>query len=172
MPGSLPFRRLFDLFRRLLDRLPRRTTAGIIAGLAALSTVVATIGFGAASARDDDLIGQPVSDEQLAVIVAAAESCPMLNPARVAGQLMAESGLDADADTTTSGGQGIAGLDAQDWQDWAPWPAGCPIRRSPTSARPAATRRTTASCRSSAGPATSRPTRTASRRRSPPSASS
>jgi len=123
MPGSLPFRRLLDLFRRLLDRLPRRTTAGFIAGLAALSTVVATIGFGAASARDDDLIGQPVSDEQLAVIVAAAESCPMLNPARVAGQLMAESGLDAGADTTTSGGQGIAGLDSQDWQDWAPWPA-------------------------------------------------
>ncbi|MFY1697245.1 ricin-type beta-trefoil lectin domain protein [Solwaraspora sp. WMMA2101] len=109
--------------RRRLGRLPRRTTAGVLAGVAALSTIVATIGFGAASARDDDLIGEPVSAEQFAAIAAAAQSCPMLTPARVAGQLMAESGLDAAAAVTTSGGQGIAGLDERDWQEWAPWPA-------------------------------------------------
>lgn len=112
----------FRSIRRRLGGLPRRVAAGLVVGVA-LSTAAATIALGAAAARDDDLTGEPVSTEQLAVLVTAAQSCPMLTPARLAGQLMAESGLDATADVTASGGQGIAGLDEQDWQKWAPWPA-------------------------------------------------
>ncbi|WP_326550896.1 ricin-type beta-trefoil lectin domain protein [Micromonospora sp. NBC_01813] len=107
--------------QRLLDQLPRRTTAGVIAGLALLSTMAATIGFGVAAARDDDLTGNPVPAEQLAIILTAAESCPMLTPARIAGQLMAESGLDPGALSTSSGGQGIAGMSDESWRAWAPW---------------------------------------------------
>ncbi|MEV4845973.1 ricin-type beta-trefoil lectin domain protein [Micromonospora matsumotoense] len=108
--------------RSRLGSIPRRTAAGLVAGLAVLSTVVAAIGWGAASARDDDLTGRPVSQEHLTTIQAAARSCPTLTPARLAGQLMAESGLDGRASRTASGGQGIAGLDAAAWKSWAPWP--------------------------------------------------
>ncbi|MFV2022145.1 ricin-type beta-trefoil lectin domain protein [Micromonospora sp. LOL_023] len=104
-----------------MNQLPRRTTAGVIAGFALLSTVAATIGFGVASARDDDLTGNPVPAEQLAIILTAAESCPMLTPARIAGQLMAESGLDPGALSTASGGQGVAGLSDEGWLAWTPW---------------------------------------------------
>ncbi|WP_428964155.1 ricin-type beta-trefoil lectin domain protein [Micromonospora fluostatini] len=84
--------------------------------------VVAAVGWGVASARDDDLTGRPVSDEHLTTIQAAARSCPALTPARLAGQLMAESGLDPRATRTASGGQGIAGLTDEAWKKWAPWP--------------------------------------------------
>ncbi|WP_431884616.1 ricin-type beta-trefoil lectin domain protein [Micromonospora wenchangensis] len=105
-----------------LGSIPRRTAAFVVAGLAVLSMVVAAVGWGAAEARDDDLTGRPVSKEHLTTIQSAARSCPTLTPARLAGQLMAESGLDGRADRTASGGQGIAGLDAAAWKAWAPWP--------------------------------------------------
>ncbi|MEU4569454.1 ricin-type beta-trefoil lectin domain protein [Micromonospora sp. NPDC023956] len=108
--------------RSPLGRIPRRLAAGLVAGLAVLSAVVAAVGWGVASAEDDDLVGRPVSDELAATVVAAARSCPVLSPARLAGQLMAESGLDSRARDTASGGRGIAGLDDQDWKKWAPWP--------------------------------------------------
>ncbi|WP_416903611.1 ricin-type beta-trefoil lectin domain protein [Micromonospora echinospora] len=108
--------------RSRLARLPHRLTAGIAACLAVLCAVVAAVGWGVASARDDDLTGRTVSDELTATIVAAARSCPMLTPARLAGQLMAESGLDAQDRQTASGGRGIAGLDDEEWRKWAPWP--------------------------------------------------
>ena len=68
------------------------------------------------------MTGRAVTNEQLTAIVAAARSCPMLTPARIAGQLMAESGLDNRAQKTASGGRGIAGLDDDDWKAWKPWP--------------------------------------------------
>ncbi|MDG4763220.1 ricin-type beta-trefoil lectin domain protein [Solwaraspora sp. WMMD406] len=108
--------------QRRFGALRRRTAAAIFAGMAVLCLVVATIGWGIAAARDDDLTGRPVADDQLSTIMYASRACPMLTPARLAGQLMAESGLDPSATRTTSGGQGIAGLDDKDWRDWAPWP--------------------------------------------------
>ncbi|MEU7614795.1 ricin-type beta-trefoil lectin domain protein [Micromonospora rifamycinica] len=108
--------------RSRLGSIPRRTAAAVLAGLAVSSMVVAAVGWGAASARDDDLTGRTVSEEHLTTITAAARSCPTLTPARLAGQLMAESGLDGRAKRTASGGQGIAGLDAAAWKSWAPWP--------------------------------------------------
>lgn len=105
--------------------------AAVLAGLAVLSAVVATINWGVASARDDTVIGETVTEKQMTAIVAAARSCPVLTPARIAGQLMAESGLDNRARQTASGGRGIAGLDADDWKTWKPWPD---ARRSDISA--------------------------------------
>ncbi|MFG2062426.1 ricin-type beta-trefoil lectin domain protein [Micromonospora sp. NPDC048871] len=113
-----------DLVRKKisLGRTPRKVLAALLAALAVLSAVIATINWGVASARDDTVIGAKVTDKQLTAIVAAARSCPMLTPARLAGQLMAESGLDNRARKTASGGRGIAGLDDEDWKAWKPWP--------------------------------------------------
>ncbi|MFJ6197321.1 ricin-type beta-trefoil lectin domain protein [Micromonospora sp. NPDC092111] len=108
--------------RSRLSPISRRTAAGGLAGLAVLSMVVAAAGWGVATARDDDLTGRTVSAGQLTAIRAAARSCPTLTPARLAGQLMAESGLDGRTDRATSGGRGIAGLDDKAWKAWAPWP--------------------------------------------------
>ncbi|MEU1590647.1 ricin-type beta-trefoil lectin domain protein [Micromonospora sp. NPDC005710] len=107
--------------RPWFSRAPRRVVAAAAAGLAVVFAAIAAIGWGVASARDQ-LIGGAVSDEHLAAIVAAARSCPMLTPARLAGQLMAESELATRATDTASGGTGIAGLDNQDWKLWKPWP--------------------------------------------------
>ena len=54
------------------------------------------------------------------VITSAASTCPELTAPRLAGQLMANSRFDAEA--TTRGGQGIAGLTEQAWKQWKPWP--------------------------------------------------
>ena len=95
--------------------------AFVLAALAILSAVVA-VGFSAASARSDVVVGDPVAERQMTVLITAASSCPVLTPARIAGQLMAESGLNHRASKTASGGQGIAGLEDDDWKVWKPWP--------------------------------------------------
>ncbi|GAB7042497.1 MULTISPECIES: ricin-type beta-trefoil lectin domain protein [Catenuloplanes] len=101
----------------------RRGVAGmIVAGVAIIVASAATIGFGIANAANDELTGRSVTDEQFSAIASAARSCPMLTPARMAGQLMAESGLNASETNTASGGRGLAGLDDEDWKNWAPWP--------------------------------------------------
>lgn len=109
------------IIRPWFSRTPRRLVAAAAAGLAVVFAAVAAISWGVASARDQ-LIGAAVSDDQMPVIVAAARSCPMLTPARLAGQLMAESELAPRATDTASGGTGIAGLDNEDWKLWKPWP--------------------------------------------------
>ncbi|MEH1028392.1 ricin-type beta-trefoil lectin domain protein [Micromonospora profundi] len=116
---------------RRLGPISRRAAAGVVAGLAVLSAVVATVSWGVASAQDDDFVGRAVTDEQLTTIRSAARSCPALTPARLAGQLMAESGLDGRARKTASGGRGIAGLDDAAWEAWVPWPG---ARRSDSAA--------------------------------------
>ncbi|MEU8313308.1 ricin-type beta-trefoil lectin domain protein [Micromonospora sp. NPDC048169] len=103
-------------------RIPRGVVAAGAAGLAALSLVVAALGWNVATARDDAPAGRTVTAEQLTAIRAASRSCPVLTPARLAGQLMAESGLDGRAERTASGGRGLAGLDDERWRAWAPWP--------------------------------------------------
>jgi hypothetical protein len=120
-----------ELTGRVLDRFGRRTAAGLIAGLAVLSAVAAGVGWGVAQADDDKLTGSKVPARYLPAIESAARSCPMLTPARVAGHLMAESGLATSAARTKSGGRGIAGLDDGDWKKWTPWPSAA---RSNTSA--------------------------------------
>lgn len=103
----------------------------MIAGVAVVLAAVSAIGWGVASAREDTLTGRAVSRELMAAIEAASHSCPMLTPARIAGTLMAESGLNNRATKTASGGRGIAGLDSEEWEKWKPWPD---ARRSDISA--------------------------------------
>ncbi|GIJ46780.1 hypothetical protein Val02_36660 [Virgisporangium aliadipatigenens] len=100
----------------------RKVAAGLVAGAVLCAVAATTIGLNVANAENDDLTGASVSDELLATITSAARSCLMLTPARVAGQLMAESGLDNSARSTASGGEGIAGMDNADWKQWSPWP--------------------------------------------------
>lgn len=98
-----------------------RRGRGLVAGLVAAS-VAAAVGVGMiAYAGQDELVGQPLSDEQMSAVLAAGHACPMLSSARIAGQLMAESNLDAAATRTVSGGSGLAGLDDRQWQRWEPW---------------------------------------------------
>ncbi|MBQ1027867.1 ricin-type beta-trefoil lectin domain protein [Micromonospora sp. C95] len=108
--------------RFTFGRTPRRALAAVLAALAVLAAVLATINWSVASARDDTVVGEPVTEKQMTAIVTAAHSCPMLDPARIAGQLMAESGLNNRERQTASGGRGIAGLDDEDWTRWKPWP--------------------------------------------------
>ncbi|MEU4339253.1 hypothetical protein AB0F59_32170 [Micromonospora lupini] len=61
----------------------------------------------------------------MAAVAAAAHSCPTLTPARLAGQLMAASGFDANA-RSDNGGTGLAGLTDAEWKQWKP---GAAVRR-------------------------------------------
>ncbi|GIJ25005.1 hypothetical protein Vqi01_01670 [Micromonospora qiuiae] len=114
-----------------LGRTPRRVFAAVLATLAVLSAVIATVNWGVAQARNDTVVGEKVTQNQMTAITAAARSCPALTPARIAGQLMAESGLNNRTRKTASGGRGIAGLNDEDWKKWQPWPD---ARRSDISA--------------------------------------
>src|SRR5262249_33417916 len=114
--------RISDLFKLRFGGLRRRVAATVVAMAALVAAVTATITWGIATAGTDALTERSVTDEQMTAIVSAARSCPMLTPARLAGQLMAESGLDNDATHTESGGHGVAGLDDDDWKKWSPWP--------------------------------------------------
>ncbi|MFG1605331.1 ricin-type beta-trefoil lectin domain protein [Actinoplanes sp. NPDC049265] len=101
--------------------LNRRVLLPLIAAVAALSVAVTAAGYGVASADDDHLVGKALSDQQVEALTEAATSCPALTPARLAGQLMVESGLDESAQQTASGGRGLAGLSDTVWQKWTPW---------------------------------------------------
>jgi hypothetical protein len=91
-------------------------------GLAALITLAASARPDAASAVPA-LPGTEVSDADLEVLVEAAESCPALTPARLAGQVMAASQFSGNAvhAVSAAGGRGAAGLTPQNWRKWAPW---------------------------------------------------
>ncbi|MEV4629514.1 hypothetical protein AB0J90_24945 [Micromonospora sp. NPDC049523] len=94
------------------------------AGLAAVVAVVLVVGlgWGFAYAGKDAATGRALSGEQLTAVYRAGHACPTLTSARLAGQLMAESGLDPASARTASGGRGIAGLTDEQWRQWAPWP--------------------------------------------------
>lgn len=94
---------------------------GWVVGLVAAG-VAAAVGIGVtAYARQDEMVGRSLSDDQMSAVLSAGHACPMVSSARIAGQLMAESGVDANAARTVSGGSGLAGLDDQQWGRWAPW---------------------------------------------------
>ncbi|HWS36346.1 MAG TPA: RICIN domain-containing protein [Actinoplanes sp.] len=88
--------------------------------LAASGVVVVLLGgvalsMGPAIANAEKITGEPVPEELLPTVVSAALSCPALTPARLAGQLMAESGF-----TTAGDGSKIAGISDSDWKSWKP----------------------------------------------------
>ncbi|MEO3742077.1 hypothetical protein [Plantactinospora sp. B5E13] len=120
LSGDL-FRRLArlsgDLFRRL-DPVRRAMAALLLLVLVGVAGVVASAGFGSATAEATQRVGRPVPAGEARVIAAAGLSCPALTPARLAGQLMAASGFDAAATTAT--GRGVAGLSDAAWERWKP----------------------------------------------------
>jgi hypothetical protein len=86
--------------------------------------VVATVGvlllaaIGSVVLTAEGTVGSnavPLSAERRAALTAAADSCPALTTARLAGQIMATTGFEA----TTEGG--IGGLTAAEWEIWKPW---------------------------------------------------
>ena len=105
--------------RRRFLPLRRGIAAGLLLGLAATAGVVAASGFGTATAGSTVPPGRPVPASQVQTIAAAALSCPMLTPTRLAGQLMAASGFDPAA-RVEGGGEGIAGLTPAVWDVWKP----------------------------------------------------
>ncbi|MET7397148.1 ricin-type beta-trefoil lectin domain protein [Dactylosporangium sp. NPDC005572] len=70
---------------------------------------------------DPALPGVPVPASHVKAINQAALSCPTLTGPRVAAQVMAASGFNANA-SATNGGSDIAGLTDEQWQRWIPWP--------------------------------------------------
>ncbi|MEV4826521.1 ricin-type beta-trefoil lectin domain protein [Micromonospora sp. NPDC049274] len=136
--GSSPARRPRDGATRASHRAEKQAPARapgrlwgaparrvVIAGAALTATallgVAAFAGFGAATAEDSTLPGRPVPGEYEPLIAAASLSCPALTPARLSGQLMAESHFDPSA-RTSSGGSGLGGLSDDLWQKWKPSP--------------------------------------------------
>jgi hypothetical protein len=102
-------------------RWPRVAVAGVAVTIGLMSAVIATGSDRFASADPDPKVGIAVPPEQFPIVVAAARSCPTLSPARLAGQLMANSAMNPQA-RQQSGRQGIAGLEQTVWTKWAPWP--------------------------------------------------
>ena len=99
------------------------TTAALAVVTAAAVIAVAGIASGAGTSGDPVSnpapAGIPVPAEYLSAVRSAALSCPMLSPARLAGQLMANSQFDAEH-TTSAGGVGLAGLTDAAWDAWKP----------------------------------------------------
>ncbi|GIJ47645.1 hypothetical protein Val02_45310 [Virgisporangium aliadipatigenens] len=91
----------------------------ITAALGAAVIATDTVKF--ANADPEPKIGIAVPPEQFPVVVAAARSCTTLSPARLAGQLMANSAMNPEA-RHQSGREGIAGLENTVWTQWQPWP--------------------------------------------------
>jgi Ricin-type beta-trefoil lectin domain len=117
-----------SLFRTITgrgDRRPGRVTTIALCGLVAASVGATTLVGVDIILADNAVAGRPVDARTAQTITLAALSCPSLNGPRLAGQLMANSGLDPTA-TTADGGSGIAGLSPAVFNKWAPWPNATP----------------------------------------------
>jgi hypothetical protein len=108
------------MFRRLLAG--RRVVAGSALAAAALITLATSAAHNSASAAEP-LEGSQVSSADLTALETAAQSCPTLTPARLAGQVMAASQFSSQpvAAMKEVGGQGPAALTTQVWDKWVPW---------------------------------------------------
>lgn len=116
------------MFRRLMAG--RRVVAGSALAAAALITLATSAAHNSASAADP-LEGSKVSSDDLRTLDTAAQSCPTLTPARLAGQVMAASQFSSQpvAAMKEVGGQGPAALTTQVWDKWAPWQGAQPTDR-------------------------------------------
>ncbi|MFG1901145.1 RICIN domain-containing protein [Micromonospora carbonacea] len=95
---------------------------GIALGLVAMVTLTASVAPRPADAGEP-LPGTRVSDADVRLLTEAAGACPVLTPARLAGQVMAASRFAATPVEAVQavGAQGTAGLVPSVWQKWAPW---------------------------------------------------
>jgi hypothetical protein len=100
--------------------MPRGRAFYAVVGVLALAAAAGIVAVTTVSSADTPpLAGAAVPAQYRPVLTDAAASCPALTPARLAGQIMAESGFSASA-TTDRGGSGIAGLTDAEWKTWQP----------------------------------------------------
>jgi ricin-type beta-trefoil lectin protein len=99
-----PWRRLMSSTRRRVE------VVALVMTIVACGAVVFEM---AATADNETLQGEPVPDGDVSAIVEAALSCPALNPAKVAAQIMAASGFKGSGDA-------LAGLDDASFEKWRP----------------------------------------------------
>ena len=115
--------RMFSGMRpKAFSRMRPRSKAALVLGAMLLTVgqialLSASIN-GATALAEDELTGVPVPTADTGAISAAAESCPALTGARLAGQLMMASGFESE----TQDGNGVAGLIKPVWQRRAPYP--------------------------------------------------
>jgi hypothetical protein len=95
--------------------------AGALAALVLVCLAPVVVGLTSADADARPRVGVAVPADALRGITSAAAACPTLTRPRLAGQLMANSGLNPKA-TRAGGRSGIAGLTEADWRQWSPWP--------------------------------------------------
>lgn len=96
---------------RSLGRPERLRVVVAAAGVVVLTGVVTVVAT--AGAEPGDVAA--LDDARVEALTAAADSCPALTPARLAGQVMATTGFQG----TPEGG--VAGLSAAEWDVWKPW---------------------------------------------------
>jgi Ricin-type beta-trefoil lectin domain-like len=107
------------------------------AALGAALAVVALIAAGGvlfvrnSAGAAEPLKGSRVSDADLRILATVARSCPMLTPARLAGQIQVASNFgDRPVPAMSAGGAaGVAALTPEVWKRWAPWPGATPADR-------------------------------------------
>ncbi len=97
-----------------------RRVVGVVAVLALIGAGAVTGSIAGTATAGPVREGVPIPAAQVPMIAQAALSCPSLTASRLAGQLMAESGFDAAAQSA-DGGSGIAGLTDETWEKWKPW---------------------------------------------------
>jgi Carbohydrate binding module (family 6) len=90
--------------------------AATVLGLVGLTGVAANLRSGAGATPT----AVAVPADTLAMINAATPACPALTPARMAGQIMANSGFDPVGQR--GDGRGVAGLTDDEWTRWMPSP--------------------------------------------------
>jgi hypothetical protein len=102
------------IWNRLTGTRGGRVELGALAASAVLFTATAFTVV-PALAGAEKVEGEPVPEEDVPALVAAAVSCPSLTPPKIAGQVMAVSGFG-----TVHAGKDIAGLSDAAWKTWKP----------------------------------------------------
>ena len=108
---------------RLLPSVIGRRGSGPVLALVLVLAVAAQgyLAFEPKLADSGEPTGRPVSAAELRALQTAALSCPTLSAPRLAGQVMASSGFDAET-VGKHGARGLAGLELAEWRKWQPWP--------------------------------------------------
>lgn len=105
----------------MLVRLARRRWVIIAVGvLVASGFGVAFVATRTSIAESGPAPGLTVPVEYRPYFFRAAKSCPALSAAKLAGQVMAESGFSEKAVGSRDGGSGTAGLTDAEWKVWKP----------------------------------------------------
>src|SRR5689334_8578398 len=101
---------------RGLRRGGRLALTALCGGVALVCAATVGLVWFLPAAADKSTEGAPVEAATAQIIMVGALSCPELTGARLAGTMMAASGMDPAA------AGGIAGMSPDAFARWAPWP--------------------------------------------------